>query len=255
MADFTGKTVIVTGAGSGIGEGIASHFAAAGANVVAVGRDEAKLRAALGDVAPDRLLIHPADVADPATATRVVAAAVERFGALDVLVNNAAAFAVGTIEATADADFDRLIATNIGGYWHLARAAMPELKKTKGAIVMVSSASGRGGDWGMAAYNVTKGAVDNMVRALALDHGRDGVRVNAVNPSLTETPITAGMRKDEGAIAKFMDRIPMGRVGTPADVAKVVAFLASDDAGFVTGVTLPVDGGLSASNGQPRFAS
>ena len=115
---------------------------------------------------------------------------------------------------------------------------------------MTSSVSGIGGDWGMLAYNTSKGAVTNMVRAMALDHGRDGVRVNAVNPTFTNTGMTRDMQTGE-TLAKVEERIPMGRIGQPEDIASVMAFLASDDAGFVTGVNLPVDGGLSASNGQP----
>ena len=119
---------------------------------------------------------------------------------------------------------------------------------------MTSSASGRGGDWGMFAYNVSKGAVDNMVRALALDCGKYGVRVNAVSPSVTDTPMAAAIKEDD-RLGKFLNRIPMGRIGQPDDVAKVVLFLASEDAGFVSGVMIPVDGGLSASNGQPNLRS
>lgn len=251
MTDFTDKTVIVTGAGSGIGAGTARLFSAAGANVVLVGRTRDKLEAAAADFPPERTAIHVGDVADPATATGAVALAVGRFGGLDTLVNNAAAFTLGTIEATSAEDFAHLLNVNVGGYFHMAKAAIPELKKTRGSIVMTSSVSGTGGDWGMLAYNVSKGAIDNMVRAMALDHGKEGVRVNAVNPSLTDTEITKSMQQNERLMAKFMARIPMQRVGTPEDVGKVILFLASDAAGFVTGVTLPVDGGLSASNGQP----
>jgi meso-butanediol dehydrogenase/(S,S)-butanediol dehydrogenase/diacetyl reductase len=104
----------------------------------------------------------------------------------------------------------------------------------------------------MAAYNATKGAISNLTHALAMDFGRDGVRVNAVCPSLTNSEMTADMQDNESLIAKFVERIPLGRAAEPDDIAAVIAFLASDDARFVTGVNLPVDGGLSASNGQPR---
>ncbi len=141
---------------------------------------------------------------------------------------------------------------NVGGYFRMAKAAMPELRKTRGCIVMTSSVSGLGGDWGMLAYDTSKGAVSNMVRAMAMDGGEDGVRVNAVNPSMTRTRMTEGFVND-AVLARFKDRIPLGRVAEPEDIAAVIAFLASDDARFVTGVNLPVDGGLSASNGQPHL--
>lgn len=128
---------------------------------------------------------------------------------------------------------------------------MPHLIKTRGNVVNTSSVSGLGGDWGMSIYNAAKGAVSNFTRALALDHGRDGVRVNAVCPSFTLTDMTDEMKDNEALLAKFNERIPLGRPANPDDIAAVIAFLASDDARFVTGVNLPVDGGLSASNGQP----
>lgn len=254
MARFTGKTVIVTGAGSGIGAAIAQRFHDEGANIIVIGRTEDTLREATKGFDDARVAIHAGDVADPAVGEAAVKLAVERFGGLDVLVNNAATAMGGDVESTSIEDFDTIMATNVRGYFAMAKAAMPALRKTKGSIVMTSSASGRGGDWGILAYNISKGAVDNMVRAMALDSGRHGVRVNAVSPSLTDTEMSKGIQTDE-RLAKFMDRIPMRRIGQPDDVAKVVLFLASDAAGFVTGVMIPVDGGLSASNGQPNMRS
>jgi meso-butanediol dehydrogenase/(S,S)-butanediol dehydrogenase/diacetyl reductase len=251
MARFTGKTVIVTGASSGIGKGAAERFAEEGANIVAVGRDEAKVRDALAGLPQDRLVAIGGDVADKATAEAAVRAAVDRFGGVDVLVNNAGIATGGDVTTTGEQDFMQILAVNVGGYFHFAKAAMPELVKTKGSIVMTSSVSGLGGDWDMFAYNTSKGAVTNMVRAMAMDAGKQGVRVNAVNPSLTDSNMTKDMQEDETLMAKFMERMPLGRIARPDDIAAVMAFLASDDARFVTGVNLPVDGGLSASNGQP----
>ncbi len=251
MARFTGKTVIVTGASSGIGKGAAERFAEEGANIVAVGRDEAKVREALVALPQDRLVAIGGDVADKATAEAAVRAAVDRFGGVDVLVNNAGIATGGDVTTTSEQDFMQILAVNVGGYFHFAKAAMPELVKTKGSIVMTSSVSGLGGDWDMFAYNTSKGAVTNMVRAMAMDAGKQGVRVNAVNPSLTDSNMTKDMQEDEALMAKFMERMPLGRIARPDDIAAVMAFLASDDARFVTGVNLPVDGGLSASNGQP----
>lgn len=128
---------------------------------------------------------------------------------------------------------------------------MPHLIKSHGCIVNVSSVSGLGGDWQMSFYNAAKGAVSNFTRALALDHGAEGVRVNAVCPSLTRSELTEDMFSDKALMAKFAERIPLGRAAEPDEVADVIAFLASHDARFVNGVNLPVDGGLSASNGQP----
>lgn len=254
MSRFANKTVLITGAGSGIGAATARMFSDEGANVVVLGRTREKLEQAVAAFPPERTKVHVGDVADPAVAEAAVAQAVDTFGGLDVLVNNAATVVIGNIQATSTDDFRHVMDVNVGGYFNMAKAAMPELRRTKGAIVMTSSASGRGGDWGMLAYNTSKGAVDNMVRALALDYGRHGVRVNAVSPSFTATEMTRSMQ-DEAMIAKFMARIPMQRIGQPEDVARVILFLASEEAGFVTGVMIPVDGGLSASNGQPNMGA
>jgi meso-butanediol dehydrogenase/(S,S)-butanediol dehydrogenase/diacetyl reductase len=251
MTRFSGKTVLVTGAASGIGRAAARRFSDEGANVVVVDLERVKLEEASAELPQDRLLVQPGDTSDKDAALAAVKAAVERFGGLDVLVNNAGIASKGDITQTSEEDFARVLAVNVGGYFHMAKAAMPELVKTKGSIVMTSSVSGLGGDWEMFAYNTSKGAVTNMVRAMALDAGKHGVRVNAVNPSFTDTGMTKDMQEDPELMAKFKERMPLGPIAQPEDIAAVMAFLASDDARFVTGVNLPVDGGLTASNGQP----
>jgi meso-butanediol dehydrogenase / (S,S)-butanediol dehydrogenase / diacetyl reductase len=180
-----------------------------------------------------------------------VTAAVARFGTLDVMVNNAGIASEGTALDVSLEDWRRTIDTDLSGVFHGCRAALPELLKTKGCIVNTASVSGLGADWAMCAYNAAKGGVVNLTRSLALDFGAKGVRANSVCPSLTETGMTQDMVKDPALVAKFMERMPIGRVAQPADIAAVVAFLASDDARFVNGANLPVDGGVMASNGQP----
>ncbi len=253
MADFVGKVVVVTGAGSGIGAATARRFARDGASVVLAGRRAEKLHAVAADLAQERVLVQQADVSNQGAAEALVAAAVDRFGRLDVLVNNAGTAAFGDFLGASLDDYRRIMATNVDGVIYCTRAAMPHLLQSRGNVVNVSSVSGLGGDWGLAFYNASKGALSNLTRALALEFGGRGVRVNAVNPSMTKTEMTQGMTGDAGMMARFMDRIALGRPAEPEDIADVVAFLASDDARFVTGVNLPVDGGLSASNGQPRI--
>jgi meso-butanediol dehydrogenase/(S,S)-butanediol dehydrogenase/diacetyl reductase len=251
MTRFLGKTVLITGAASGMGRAAARRFAEEGANIVAVDLDRAELEKACAELPQERLFVQPGDTSDKAAAVSAIRAAVEHFGGVDVLINNAGIASQGTITETSEEDFARVLAVNVAGYFHMAKAAMPELVKTRGSIVMTSSVSGLGGDWSMFAYNTSKGAVTNMVRAMALDAAKDGVRVNAVNPSLTDTGMTKKMQGDAELMAKFNERMPLGAPVPPEGVAAVMAFLASDDARYVTGVNLPVDAGLSASNGQP----
>ncbi|GAB3671852.1 SDR family NAD(P)-dependent oxidoreductase [Salinisphaera aquimarina] len=255
MQRFQDKVIVITGAGSGIGAATAWRFADEGANVVLVGRTADKLEklAATLPCQGQKVLIRPTDVADADQVKSLFDEVIDTFGRLDVLVNNAGTAVQGKLAEASDDDWRKVMSTNVDGVFYCCRAALPHLLESKGNIVNTSSVSGLGGDWGMSIYNTSKGAISNLTRALALDHGGDGVRVNAVCPSLTRSELTAGMFDNDELMAKFAERMPMGRAAEPEEVADVIAFLASDDARFVNGVNLPVDGGLSASNGQPRL--
>jgi meso-butanediol dehydrogenase/(S,S)-butanediol dehydrogenase/diacetyl reductase len=242
MKRFEGKIVIVTGAASGIGEATARRFSSEGACVALVDRNETPLANVAKDLPAQFTLAHLADVSDSEAVGAMVATVVKRFGRLDVLVNNAGVFEGGDPAEITDEQWRKVVAT------------LPHLEKTKGSIVNTASVSGTGGDWAASPYNAAKGAVVNLTRSLALDLGAKGVRVNSVCPSLTRTGMTADMMQDEELLAKFRKRIPLGRVCEPHEVAAVIAFLASDDASFVTGANVAVDGGVSASNGQPPLA-
>lgn len=252
MERFTGKTVIVTGASSGIGAATARRFGREGANVVLVSRTQSKLDAVAADIPSARVVA--ADLSTRDGVRTAASGAREAFGRVDVLVNNAGTAVMGSIEEVDEDGWAEVMETDVTGVWRLTKALWPDLKASGGNVVMTSSVSGLGGDWGMHAYNAAKGAITNLTRALALDARESGVRVNAVNPSFTKTELTSGMVENDALVAKFLERIPLGRPAEPEDIADVIAFLASDDARFVNGVNLPVDGGLSASNGQPPQA-
>ena len=255
MNRFTNKGVIVTGAGSGIGAGTARRFLQEGASVVLNGRREEKLHETIAGFDRAQSLIHPGDVSDEEYVKRLVEGTIAKFGRLDVLVNNAGIATFGPFEQTTTGQWRKLMGTDLDAVYFATREALPHLLKTKGSIVNLSSVSGLGGDWGLSAYNAAKGAITNFTRALALEYGSRGVRINAVAPSLTSSEATADLEKSKAVMTAFADRLPIGRAATPDEIAGVIAFLASEDAIFVNGVVLPVDGGISASNGQPNFLS
>ena len=250
---FAGKTVIVTGSSTGIGEGIERRFYAEGANVVINARNAEKCKAVADTLDPARALVVAGDVSKSAFAGEIVTATVEKFGQLDTLVNNAGVAAPGLLAKQSDEDIDRVIDINVKGVLYMCRAAIPVLKKTQGSIVNISSVSGIGGDSTMPLYNASKGAVTNLTRGLALQVGMLGIRVNSINPSVTRSDMVEGIIENEAMLKAFMQRVAIQRVGEPEDIAAAAAFLASEDASFITGVNLPVDGGVSASNGQPNM--
>lgn len=247
---FTGRRALVTGASSGIGRATALALAAEGATVLLVARREGPLRllaqeiAALGGPAAEVL---PTDLSE-ATAREALAAKLLAEGRpLDVLVNAAGILAgsgggLGTLD-----NWSRQLELNATAPFHLMSALLPLLKAARGSVVNLSSVAGLRAFPGLMAYCVSKAAVDQLTRCAALDLAPDGVRVNAVNPGVVVTELHRAGGMGEDAYAAFLERSktthPLGRVGTAEEVAALVLFLASSEAGWITGVTMPIDGG------------
>jgi meso-butanediol dehydrogenase/(S,S)-butanediol dehydrogenase/diacetyl reductase len=250
MERFVGRVVIITGAGSGIGAATAKRFLEEGGSVVLNGRRKRRLEETANGFPRERTLIDSGDISDEKYALGLVERTIERFHKMDILVNNAAISIFGSFGGTPEEDWHRVMRTNVDGVFYATRAALPYLLQSKGSIVNVSSVSGLGGDWYQSFYNASKGAVSNLTRSLALELAPHGVRVNAVNPSMTLTEMTAALQQNKRLMDKIVERIPLGRGARPEEIASVIAFLASEDASFVNGVNLPVDGGVTASSGQ-----
>lgn len=247
--DFKDKVVIVTGASSGIGRAAALAFGAQGASVVVVGRDERALAdaAAAMPASAGPPLVCAQDVTAAGAGGTILEAALERFGRVDALVNAAGIIAMGSVEQTDDALWSRVMELNVNAPFRLMRAAIPALKERRGAIVNVSSVNGRRVFPGLAAYNVSKGALDHLTRCAAIELAASGVRVNAVNPGVTVTNLhrRGGMGEEQyGAfLVRSKETHPLGRPGQPGEVAELIVFLASERASFITGETIAVDGG------------
>jgi NAD(P)-dependent dehydrogenase (short-subunit alcohol dehydrogenase family) len=248
MSEFEGKVAIVTGAAGGVGGEVVRLLHERGARVVAE-----DINPAVVDVVPPgsdgRIVAVEGDVADAATAQAAVDVALERFGRLDILVNNAARFLMKGILDTSDDEWDGLLSVNVRGVFVHSRAALPHLmQRDASAIVNLASISGLVGLPSQAAYCATKGAIVQLTRQLAVEFAPQGVRVNAVAPGAIVTPflLDALPPDPEPILADIAASHPLGRNSQPAEIAEVVAFLASDRAGFMTGAIVPVDGGFTA---------
>ena len=252
---FDGKVVIITGAAGGIGRAAAEVFARDGARVVATDLEDAPIdeTAAVVEAAGAEVVTAAHDVSRWSDWERVVAEAVSRFGGVDFLVNNAGIEGVvAPIEDSPEDMFDRVLAVNVKGAFLGMKAAIPELRKRGGgSIVNLSSVAGVMGEPGVAPYVASKHAVIGLTKSAAAGGGADGIRVNAVCPSPIETRMMRSLEAgfapgNEGVIKQMLEqRIPLGRYGTPEEVADVIAFLCSHDARFVSGSIYTVDGGMS----------
>ncbi len=248
-ARFTGKVVLVTGGGSGIGRATARAFAAEGATVVVAGRDEQRLTSAVREIGGDASAVT-VDVTDSADVARMVEMVVARHGGLDVAFNNAGV--LGSPAPAADLgedDFGAVLGTNVTGTWLCLKHEVAHMRAHGGGAIvnMASNIGAHGRLPNMGAYAASKAAVSALTRTAARDHIADGVRINAVSPGATDTDMSRRPGEtDAGRAARLKDAIPLGRVGATAEVAAAVLWLASDEAAFTVGHDLVVDGGATA---------
>lgn len=258
MKEFAGRVALVTGT-TGIGSAIAKRFATGGAQVVACGIETAGNEELARDAVKFGLTlqVESCDVTNIDQVRAVIATSVSRFGGLDIIVNAAAIHPFGTVVETDLATWNRCMIVNVGSIYLLAHLGIPEMKKRGGgAIINVASVQGYACQRSVAAYATSKGAIHSLTRALALDHAADNIRVNSISPGSIRTPMLArsaahfapDLPADE-AFARFGAAHPLGRIGTPEEVAELAAFLASDKAGFCTGGDYLIDGGLLAGIG------
>jgi meso-butanediol dehydrogenase/(S,S)-butanediol dehydrogenase/diacetyl reductase len=247
-SQLQGRVAFVTGGGTGIGAATAHRLAAQGATVVICGRRTEPLSRVVAQIeaAGGKAEAVQADVGVEEQIVGALEGAAHRHGRLDILVNNAMAYTWGSIEETVTADWHANFATSVDGTFWGTRTAMKLMKGRGGSIVNLSSICGTLGTPWMAGYSAAKAAILNFSRAAAAEGAAGNIRVNVVVPAVVETPATAGMLADATSRQATEKLIPMGRVGQPEELAAAIAFLCSDDASYITGAVLPVDGGRSA---------
>ena len=254
MNRFARKVAVITGGASGIGAASARRFHREGASVVVCDLNETAGRALCTELGEDRAHFYRCDVSLFSDVQGLMQAAVERFGGLDIVFNNAGIGSFARTTELAIEDWQRVIAVDLNGVFYGTKAAIPHLTARGGGVIInTASISGMAGDFGFAAYNAAKGGVINYTRAAAIDHARENIRINAICPGPVATPIISSIEQIPGLKERWDDAVPMGRFAQPEEIAAVAAFLASDDASYMTGAILAVDGGLTAHTGQPNL--
>ena len=252
MSDrLKGKVGIVTGAGSGIGRACAIALAREGARIALIGRRRDRIEEVARSIGESAFAI-PADVSKTDEVIRLVGETVSHFGAVNFLLNNAGVLQVGNAEQITEEQWDQTFQVNVRAVWLLSRAVLPHLRKAGGgSIINMASTLGLVGARNRAAYAASKGAVVLLTKSMALDHGHENIRVNAICPSFIETDLTAAVishAPDPAAARRERTAAhPLGRLGRPEDIAGLAVYLASDESCWVTGTVLPVDGGYLAA--------
>ena len=253
MNRLEGKVAVVTGGNAGIGEAIAKRFAEEGASVVVTGRRQQELDRVVSVIrhSKGKALAVAGSVVDEVHAQDVVRRALDSFGRVDILVNNAGIGDFGKrLHEIDDATWANVLDVNLTGVFRMTRAVIPQmLKQGRGAIVNISSIASLVGLATLSAYAASKGGLDALTRALAIDYAKDGIRCNVVNPGLIDTPMAAPLMADPEKLQQILAQYAINRPGTTEEVANMVLYLASDEAAWVTGGTFTIDGGMTIYKG------
>lgn len=250
---LSGKVAVITGAASGIGAATARRFTAEGASLVLADVNEEGGRAVAKELGAKAFVTT--DVSDPRQVEHLMQEAVNCTGALDIVFNNAG---IGCYGKAPDLDLEtwrKVVEIDLNGVFYGCKYAIQQFRRLGGGVIInTASISGLFGDFGLLAYNAAKGGVVNLTRAAAIDHARENIRVNCVCPGPIDTPLLRPLLGLPGVVEAYQESIPMGRVGKPEEIAAAVAFLASDDASYITGQAIVIDGGVTSATGQVSFS-
>jgi NAD(P)-dependent dehydrogenase (short-subunit alcohol dehydrogenase family) len=249
MNRLAGKVAVITGGNAGIGESIAKLFAREGAAVMVTGRRKAELERVVGEISKEkgRVFAVAGSVTDEAHARETVQRTIDKFGRIDILINNAGVGSFGKrIHELDDDTWTSVLDVNLTGVFRMTRAVIPHmLQEGRGCIVNISSVASLVGIPMLPAYAASKGALDALTRAIAIDYAKDGIRCNVVNPGLIATPMAAPLMANPEQLDPILDHYPIRRPGKPEEVAEMVLYLVSDGAAWVTGGTFTIDGGMT----------
>jgi NAD(P)-dependent dehydrogenase (short-subunit alcohol dehydrogenase family) len=244
---FTNKAILITGATSGIGEATAKLLSNAEGNVMLTGRNEDKLKSLTSSLKKNTVHFLAGDITDPAFRKKLITETIHELGQLDILVNGAGIIAMGSAETTTLEQYDQMMDVNLRSIFHLTQLALPHLEKTHGNIINISSVAGLRSFPGLLSYCISKAGLDQFTRCAALDLAAKKIRVNAINPGVVVTNLHKRSGMSDEKYQQFLEHSkmthPIGRIGNPDEIAKLIAYLASNAAGWITGVTYSIDGG------------
>lgn len=251
---FKDKVAVITGGASGMGAATARILAGEGCKVMIADLNDNLGSQIISELGIERASYTPCDVSNIEEVNNLISQTIEKYGKIDILFNNAGIGGYGKTPELPPEEWRRVLEVDLFSIFYTCRAVIPHMQRQGcGVIINNASISGLGGDFGMGNYNAAKGGIVNYTRSLAMDHAAENIRVNAVCPGGVDTPLFSGIKANQDLLNAFISVIPMGRLAQPEEIAEVVAFLASEAAGYITGAVIPIDGGITAQTGLPNI--